>query len=526
MNFRLKLILVFSFLIALLTLMVGAFIYNDKKQTLSENLHSMVYNYTITNVQNIIGSYEKYYDTAFLNFKKAIRDIENINTDVSYIQIYSYDGDLLYDSVYEKEFKYDGSAQRKVSRQDMLVRVQDIQPTVLYSGDTHELAKNTLEFAPENLFNDREIEDIVYPYLDENSRHEYSVRLGVDYSQLKYTVLVTIVSVAITGVLILLFAMVIVSFIAARLTKPLKHLEKATDHFAKGEYNYRIDDLGGKDEIAHLADSFNTMAENIEKQQKEILERKQEEAEVDKAKDIAEKLNPLVLPEVPHMDISAMIRSASKIGGDLYDVFQIPGKDEYIIYMGDVSGHGIPAGMVGALANAVIYSNVSVHQTHDLLDIINKTNTLLTEKTPKSEHMTLLLAKWIPATRTLEYVSGGHDPFLFIQSGELKTGELGGMMLAKFPEKLFSMNKRLQVQTLQFQPGDSVLFFTDGIPEAWNEAEEKYTDECFQESFVEHASDPENTASDIRHQIIKDVDDFRGGYEQMDDISVVAMRVK
>lgn len=301
-------------------------------------------------------------------------------------------------------------------------------------------------------------------------------------------------------------------------------MEKATERFGDGDFSYRITDVSGKNEIAKLAQSFNSMAKDIQGQQQKIIENERKEVEITKSREIAETVNPKELIPVPGLDLTALIRSATTIGGDIYDVFPVPQTGEYIIYIGDVSGHGVSAGMVGALTNAVLYSVANTESDHSFVDIVKQANALLTKKTPKDTHATLMFARWNPETNTLHYVNCGHNSFfIYRNDGSMERSHIGANMLAKMPVPLFNKNKRLVEHTITLDPGEVILFYTDGFTEAHNPKEELYGEERFEASFVRHSKKARN-ANDIKRGLLQDVDEFRQDYEQKDDISLVVLR--
>ena len=157
-------------------------------------------------------------------------------------------------------------------------------------------------------------------------------------------------------------------FVANRITKPIKKLTKGVGIIAKGDFQYRVK-INTHDEIEILGDAFNQMAVDLDKSTKALVYKERV------AKKIQEDLIPKQLPIMEGLDISAGIVPAEEIGGDVYDFIN---KDDnnIMFYIGDVTGHGVPSGILGSAANAMFFSKAKDTSLKQI--VIEKVTYLLT----------------------------------------------------------------------------------------------------------------------------------------------------
>src|SRR5690606_32671105 len=132
-----------------------------------------------------------------------------------------------------------------------------------------------------------------------------------------------------------------------------------------------------KDEVATLANAFNSMAQELEISTKALVYKERVAKELEIAANIQKELLPKEIPVISGLDIAAGILPAEEIGGDCYD-FLATDDNNLLMYLGDVTGHGVPAGIVVSIANALIY-NYS-HDT-DMREILSQVNRILKVKT-------------------------------------------------------------------------------------------------------------------------------------------------
>jgi serine phosphatase RsbU (regulator of sigma subunit) len=156
---------------------------------------------------------------------------------------------------------------------------------------------------------------------------------------------------------------------------------------------------------------------------------------------------------------------AAYVGGDFYDV--IPLSDGSLLaYVADVSDKGVPAALIMAALSTKIRSEAQLQNEVDkLMESINSSTCQLMSE--EGFFITIVLARYWPDSGRTQIIVGGHLPPLWIdESGIRKMPSVSGMCLGVTPETSYKIIEIL------LSPGESVLFYTDGVTEAWNENKE------------------------------------------------------
>jgi sigma-B regulation protein RsbU (phosphoserine phosphatase) len=320
------------------------------------------------------------------------------------------------------------------------------------------------------------------------------------------------------GVSILIVITFAVS-LSNRLVRPIKHLEEAVVKIGKGNLGAQAM-VESDDEIGVLAQNFNLMSKTLKKNTEELLEKEKITKELDIARQIQENMLPQKAPVLKNLDISGSLKPATSIGGDIYDYLSLGRKGTYI-FVADVTGHGVPAGMIANITHSTLYSFSKVYEKTD--EIMKAMNSIIYAKTQKNMFATALLARWNDETRNISYCNAGHEQIVYYQA---KTQQIqligkGGMALGMIE----NVDALLKEQSIALQKDDVMVFYTDGIPEAWKTEKENLGMQRFQE-IVQKVMAQDRDAKGIRESILKSVNEFRNNYPQQDDITIVVMKGK
>jgi len=240
------------------------------------------------------------------------------------------------------------------------------------------------------------------------------------------------------------------------------------------------------------------------------------ERELKTARTIQEKLLPEVLPDYPDLEVAAKLIPAKQVGGDFYDIMHL--NDKYSLFIiCDVAGKGIPA----ALIVSSIYSSLNTYlqgESFDLISLVTRMNILLIKATPADKYATAWFGLYDHQTQILQSVNAGHNP-PYLYSNKAKPAELkvGGIFLGSLDFIPY------ENEYVKLKKDDLLVFYTDGVTEAWNKAEEDYGEEQLMKILKENR---EKQADEILLAIEKDVEKHVAGAPQSDDFTCVVLKKK
>ncbi|MDH5597320.1 MAG: SpoIIE family protein phosphatase, partial [Candidatus Peregrinibacteria bacterium] len=415
--------------IIIVILGAAAYLVTDQEiRDINQDIFSEAVNFAELTSERIIDNYESnYLEQSFVNFEREMAEVYRLNQDVSGLAILDYSGQKLYVDVVEDHLSESG----QMAAQD-LERVQAIYPSVRIKngGRVVYLEKREGEMRFTNLngnevepvTNREQIADIFYPFRDPNDAlRSYAVHFDITYDSLVERVQKTIIRMSATAGAGILFALIIGYLLAGGITKPIRSLTEGAAALGRGDLKTRIP-LKSKNEVGMLANTFNRMAEDLERSTEERVAHEKVAKELELAAEIQRELLPTKLPEIKGLDLAASLNAATQVGGDCYDFIERPAKGDLLFYIADVTGHGVGAGLVSAINNALIPSLMDHYDTSH--DIVTHLNVLLKLKTSPNIFVTLVMAIWNPENSTLEYTQAGHDPILHFKAKDGSVDEL------------------------------------------------------------------------------------------------------
>ena len=264
------------------------------------------------------------------------------------------------------------------------------------------------------------------------------------------------------------------AYVARRMTAPLTALTEAARSLE--ERRYEIDVPKTNDEVGELATAFGAMATKIrahtEHLEQSVKERTEELnrtlAELWSEMDLAQKIQTVLLPENAELggyQIAARMRPASAVGGDYYDFFESDGSTWVLI--GDVSGHGVTAGLIMMMAQTAARTAVlgaptgSPPSPSAVLSAVNRSIRSNLERIGKNQYMTITALR-IDGSE-VRY-AGLHQDILVHRAAtsSVETLATSGMWLGLVDD----VEPLLEDSTFTLAPGDSVILHTDGVTEA------------------------------------------------------------
>ena len=239
-------------------------------------------------------------------------------------------------------------------------------------------------------------------------------------------------------------------------------------------------------------------------------------SELDTAREIQRQLLPTGAREVPGLDLAAGYVPARELGGDFYD-FQPYGRGRLGFMVGDVSGKGTAAALYGSLAIGTVREIVVDHacEPAGMLALLNQR---LVAARLDSRFIAMLFAVYEASTRKLTLANAGGPYPLLVRKGEVQAIRLEGVPLGLIPDTQYDET------TIDLEPGDVVLFASDGILESENAAQEEFGPERLKE--ILSAISQWDSAQAITEQILAATDGHSGaGLAPHDDRTLVVLRV-
>lgn len=275
-------------------------------------------------------------------------------------------------------------------------------------------------------------------------------------------------------------------------------------------YTQRMDEIGV---IAHF---FNEVTKSIEKITVDIKEGRRMMGELEIAAELQKEILPKESPEVSGLDIVAKNRPAVELGGDNFDFIK-SGKNTFI-YVGDVTGHGVPAALVMTMANSLIHSFVDIYD--NAYDVVVNTNKQLKTRIKSTMFMTMLMLRWDEINQKMTYVGCGHEHLLVYRAktGKCDSISSGGIALGMVPDN----SKLIKEQELNLEVGDVMVLYTDGLTEGRNMAGEMYTLGRLIAAVERFA--PEYGPDGIVNHVAIDYSRFVEDHVQDDDVTLIAIQ--
>jgi len=220
---------------------------------------------------------------------------------------------------------------------------------------------------------------------------------------------------------------------------------------------------------------------------------------------------PQELPVCRGFGLAAVCRTYREVGGDYYDA--IPLRDERLLLaIGDVSGKGMPAALVTSGIHAIMRTQAG--ESRGLPDIARMLANYLSQHTHR--YATMVFGILDTRARTFTYINAGHNPPLLLHDqGSLERLGAGGPPIGLLPDIHYAE------QGVALQPGDRLLFYTDGLTDRPNRAGENYGDERLAAVLraCAHASPAHMT-----ELILQDNDEFARATPPDDDISMLIVK--
>lgn len=231
------------------------------------------------------------------------------------------------------------------------------------------------------------------------------------------------------------------------------------------------------------------------------------------ASQIQLELLPKKVPEIPGYDIAGKSIPAQTVGGDYFDFITID-ETNLAICLGDVSGKGLPASLLMANTQATLRGQSLF--TDSPKQCMMRSNRLLYQNTSDEKFVTLFYGILDREAHEFRFCNAGHDnPYLFSRGKEPRRLKTGGVVLSimdSFP---------YEEEITPLEPGDMLVIYSDGIPEAMNSNQELYTDVRLGELLAQCTT---LSAAEVIEKAFAAAKTHAGSWPQSDDMTMVVVK--
>lgn len=305
------------------------------------------------------------------------------------------------------------------------------------------------------------------------------------------------------------------------ITGTVDQLYRATERIREGDLSHRIN-MPAQDQLSSLGGAFDSMTASLQRLLRELREKTRLEHDIQIAREVQEQLFPSESPKVPGLDLYGICRPAQGVSGDYYDFLSL-GTDRVGIVLGDVSGKGVSAALIMAAIQSLMRTRLykdsedgkpaAEHlSTAHYFDVLNQQ---MFENTPDEKYATCFYALYDSGTRRLVYTNAGHPPPILLRKDKIVRLDAGGTPLGLISPMSY------QEVTLTLEPGDMLIAFTDGFTESENSFGDQFGAGRLIKT-VRRAH--ENPLPALVNEIYRSVEEWTGGGEQEDDMTLIVAR--
>ena len=298
-------------------------------------------------------------------------------------------------------------------------------------------------------------------------------------------------------------------------TGAVHNLYDGTQRVTHGDFTHRIQ-VHGRDQLAALATSFNSMTENLERLFLVEKEKERLQSELEIAREVQNQLFPKNAPTMRTMEIFGLCQPARMVSGDYYDFICMEGK-RVAFALGDVAGKGISAALLMASIQSIMRTQISESKgTFSTSSAVALLNRQLYASTSPEKYATFCFAVYDETSRVLTYTNAGHLPPLLFRDGSCTLLEVTGTVVGAFPAIVYEQCE------LTLQPGDLLVAYTDGIAEPENEYGEEFGEARLTQIILKHQA---ALSPEIVSRVMEAVAHWTGAGEQFDDMTILIARI-
>jgi phosphoserine phosphatase RsbU/P len=310
----------------------------------------------------------------------------------------------------------------------------------------------------------------------------------------------------------------------------VKHTERGWLYVLSRDPEYSWTDTRQK-LVRLVADQTAVAIENdelaVELRKKERLDQ-----ELEIGAEIQRRLLPRQCPKIPGASLAARCKPANRVGGDYYDFIPTgnplvrgnsknpPENGRWGLVIGDVMGKGVPAGLLMTMLRGMLRGEV-LHGNSPSVILQNLNRVMYADLENSHRFVTLFYSEYNPTNRVLSYSNAAHNPPLWWHAATKNITRLDtlGMLIG------LDANSQYEDAQAQLEPGDTVIYYTDGLTDAAAASGDRFDEENFVAAFsaaCRHCSSPEEIVDYLFNQVLQ----FIGTEKQnTDDMTLVVLKV-
>lgn len=334
-----------------------------------------------------------------------------------------------------------------------------------------------------------------------------------------------LLAVAIAFLVVELVSLFIGISLTRTITGAVHSLYQGTMRVMEGDFSHRIQ-VSGRDQLAELSSSFNTMTENLERLLAVAKEKERLQAEIAIAREVQDQLYPKAAPLLKSIRVTGMCQPARMVSGDYYDYQKLPG-DKLAVAIGDVCGKGISAALLMASIQSAMRMELRASLELAALNpslngsrfstarMVSELNQQLHATSSPEKFATFFFGLHNEETGVLTYTNAGHLPPILIRDGKASQLDVNGTVVGAFAFSKYEESK------IDLHTGDLLVCYTDGITEPENEYGEMFGEERLVELVGKNADRDDKQIID---SIMEAVRQWTGSPELSDDMTVLLIR--
>lgn len=302
--------------------------------------------------------------------------------------------------------------------------------------------------------------------------------------------------------------------LATIIIRPVKKLSYGASVIGRGDLNYKIE-VNTSDELGKLAEEFNTMTEMIREAKDKEIETRIMNEQLEIARDIQEGLNPMGYYNKRGIQIKGYTRAAKGVGGDYFDYKDID-ETRVCALISDVSGKGVPASLVMVMIRTV-FATYTKRKDIDCASVVRAINDSLSADFAIDKFATMFFMIYDRRTEELSFCNAGQGPLFCYRAsqGECTRTSVDGVPIGIMEDVEYKQAK------VKLYPGDIVMLYTDGITEMRNPEKDEYGLARVRKMLIEHH---DMSAEEFTSFLVEDVDRFRNGASQHDDMTMLVLK--